>query len=156
MAREVMAKRRLVDGERADVRGRYAHCSAEDIFVWRSFLRQAGVEEWEVWYDVHVGRAVELPPGVPEWMSAVAQAVTRKRVDVVARVPGGYWIIELKPYGNMVGVGQAIMYRDLVLEEFDLSGVVEGVLICLQVDVDIVEVARREGVKIIAMEGLLL
>lgn len=149
-------REKLGPGRPVEVTGRYTHMMPEDIMVWEAYIQGGARDLKEVWYDIHVGKAVELPPEMPAYMRAVANAVTRKRIDAVARVEGGFWIIEIKPYGNMHGLGQAIMYRELFRRYYDEPGLLEGVLLCGQVDVDVVEIAAQEGITIIALGGVLL
>jgi len=82
----------------------------EDTFVWTKFLESKFIEIKEVWYDVHVGMPVFTEAGADEMDKRIAAGVTRKRIDVVAAVAGGLWIIEIKPYASMYAVGQVLTY----------------------------------------------
>lgn len=123
---------------------------SEDCEVWTRFLEGERPEIYEVWYDVHVGRAVEVPEGGAEYLGAVAAGVSRKRIDVVARVEEGFWVVEVKPFGNMVALGQALGYLGLFVEEFAVGGGVWPVVVCDQVDVDVVSRFGEHGVVVYA------
>jgi len=65
----------------------YPHLLAEDTIVWTRWLEKNLHRIREVWYDVHVGAAVPLPTEFHPAMEADLNAITRKRIDVVARTP---------------------------------------------------------------------
>ena len=131
---------------------RYPHMMPEDAAVWSRFLMREdhGIEA--VWYDVHVGAAVDVPEGSPAWLLSVAAGVTRKRIDVVARRGGLYLIIEVKPYANQLALGQVIVYRQLFPVEFPLAGPVMGCIVCDQVDVDVGPIAGDLNVVVFSNE----
>jgi len=124
----------------------------EDAAVWTRFLNRGGHGIEAVWYDVHVGKAVELPVNSPQWLHTVAQGVTRKRIDVVARQNGRYLIIEVKPYANQLALGQAFVYRRLFEVEFPSLGPSVGRIVCDQIDVDVGPIAAQMGVLVLSNE----
>lgn len=115
----------------------YPHMLFEDVEVWTRFLTGDHPRIYELWYDVHVGKPVEPPAGSPAFLLLVAAGVSRKRIDVVCRVDGGYWVVEVKPFGNMVALGQALGYWGLFKSEFQVSGLVKAVVVCDTVDPDL-------------------
>ncbi len=127
----------------------YPHFLAADIGVWTRYLRDPLAPITEVWYDVHVGQAVLLPVGADDLDRRISAGVTRKRIDVVARVRGGYWVIEVKPFANMVALGQIITYTRLFIEEYEIDGQVIPVIIADQVDPDIEPQLDGLGVTVI-------
>lgn len=143
-------------GRKPEVRSRYPHMLPEDAIVWSGFIESGFGEIREVWYDVHVGTAVIAPVALGEAMQRVADAVTRKRIDVVGRVGGGFWVIEVKPICGMKALGQAVTYRRLFNEEFGDGSDIVGVVICFQVEGDVIETAEELGVLVIALEGVSL
>lgn len=130
------------------VMARYPHMLFEDVEVWTRFLQSPHPTIYEVWYDVHVGKAVELPSGSPAFLLAVAQGVSRKRIDVVCRVDGGFWVVEVKPFGNMVALGQSLGYWGLFKAEFDVVGLVNAVVVCDKVDEDLASRFYELGVLV--------
>ncbi|MBA7714213.1 hypothetical protein ES703_123230 [subsurface metagenome] len=88
----------------------YPHMLAEDTAVWTKYLQSPLVPIKELWYDVHVGKGIRLEPGASEMDQRIAAGITRKRIDVVCRVGGGFWVVEVKPRANMVALGQVISY----------------------------------------------
>lgn len=141
-------------GQKPEVLRKYPHMLPEDVKVWSAFIESGFGEIREVWYDVHVGTAVIAPVILGEAMQRVADAVTRKRIDVVGRVGGGFWVIEVKPVCGMEALGQAVTYRRLFNEEFGDGSDIVGVVICNQVEADVVETADELGVLAIALQGV--
>jgi len=125
----------------------------EDMGPWTEFLKSDSMPLQEVWYNVHVGQAVAVPEGSPEYMRAHAQAVSRKRIDVIGRTKKELWIIELKPHANMQAIGQALVYEDLFSGEFVKSLPTVPVIVATTCDMDILEAAKKYGVRIIALNG---
>ena len=116
----------------------YPHMMAEDIAVWSKYLAAPVAPIKEVWYDVHVGGAVSVSAEPEDILSRVAAGVTRKRIDCIARVGGGYWVIEIKPFGGYVALGQVQLYHSMFIEEFRPDGEAYPVIICGKADPDLV------------------
>jgi len=112
---------------------------AEDTAVWTKFLQSEYIEIKEVWYDVHVGLPVIVGDDSDSLSNRIARGLTRKRIDVVAAVGGGLWIIEIKPYANMYAVGQVLTYVRLFEKEYTAPGRVVGVLLCDRYDEDLLD-----------------
>ena len=148
--------RSLGPGEKPVVRHRYVHMLPEDHTTWTAFLQSEHNDLDEVWYDVHVGRPMHVPSGSPSYMQDVVDGVSRKRIDVVGRVGSGLYIIEVKPHANMVAIGQVITYTNLFIEEFTIHGPVQALIVATTCDADILDIAKRQNVKIIALEGVTL
>ncbi|GAH68473.1 unnamed protein product [marine sediment metagenome] len=123
---------------------------AEDVAVWSRYLANPLRAISEVWYDVHVGKPVDVGEDASDMDRRIAAGITRKRIDVVALVGDVFWVIEVKPRADMVAVGQAVSYPRLFLQEFELRRDVLGVIICDQVDEDIVSICEALGVVVIA------
>ena len=140
----MLTKKALPRGQVPVIARKYSHMLSEDVSVWTAYLEARGDELLEVWYDLHVGAAMHVPEGSPEWMHDVAAGVSRKRIDVVARLDGGYWIIEVKPFGSISSIGQVICYRDLFVAEYSVAGGVWAVIVCDQADRDLLAWLRAQ------------
>ena len=127
----------------------YPHMMAEDIDVWSKYLRDPLVPIREVWYDVHVGGAIALPEGAGAIEQQVALGVSRKRIDVVAGVGGGFWVVEVKPLASMLALGQVLSYTRLFKQEFAPVGEVWPVIVCDAVDEDLLDEFDAAGVAVI-------
>lgn len=122
----------------------------EDTEVWTAFLKSGLIELKEVWYDVRVGTAVKVEDSPGDLSGRISRGLTRKRIDCVARVGGGLWIIEVKPRANMYAVGQVITYARLFSREYDSPGAVQPVIICGSYDEDLLDEFDELGVLVIA------
>lgn len=120
----------------AEPRPSYPHMLNEDRVVWTRWLQLNPGRATAVWYDVHVGEPMPVPTDLGSNMQAVAMAVSRKRIDVVALINSELWITELKPYGSHTALGQVINYRRLFLKEFPTAGPIVGAVICSAIDPD--------------------
>lgn len=128
----------------------YPHFLAGDIPVWSRFLESGLYKLDEVWYDVHVGEPVKVKDEGDFLGSRISAGVTRKRIDVVARLGVEYWCIEVKPICGMLAVGQAQVYsRILASEHGELSGILP-VVVCDTVDRDVEGFLDELGVMVIA------
>lgn len=126
----------------------YPHMLYEDTVVWSKFLELEDFPIERVWYDVRVGSAVDVGPGSDELVRRISRGITRKRIDVVAKVGGVFWVIEIKPYGNFVALGQVISYRRLFDSEYGRGKQVLGVLVCETLDPDLRDDFQDAGVRV--------
>lgn len=139
----------LGPGQRPIIMPSYPHLLAEDTEVWTKYLRSPLAEIKRAWYDLHVGAPVKLGPGADQMDKKIADGVTKKRIDVVAAVGGGYWVIELKAVGNMTALGQALVYSRLFRIEFNIFEEVWPVVICDELDLDLIDDYDLAGVALI-------
>jgi len=126
----------------------YPHMLFEDVDVWTRFLQMDHSRILEVWYDVHVGQAVPVPEGSPEYLKLVSLGVTRKRIDVICRVEEGFWVVEVKPYANALSLGQVLNYTTLFTSEYGEGKPVFPVVVCDNCDEDLRGDFTARGVKV--------
>ena len=126
----------------------YPHMLFEDCAVWSRWLAANAHRLTGVWYDVHVGRPMAVPPDLQPLMIDVAAAVSRKRIDVVARTPTERWVIEVKPYGNYTALGQAVVYSRLFSLEHPGGLPVVPMVVCAQIDPDLPDDYARLHVRV--------
>jgi len=129
----------------------YPHMMSEDTAVWSKYLESPVAPISEVWYDVHVGRAVPLPAGSSDMERRIAAGITRKRIDVVARVKAGLWVIELKPFAGMQALGQILSYHRLFVKEYRPACEVLPVIISSQADEDLLDQFEVRGLVVITV-----
>ena len=121
----------------------------EDNAVWSKFLSTDADLLKEVWYDVKVGLPVLLPVGASDLERRIAAGVTRKRIDVVCSVAGGFWVVEIKPRASMLAIGQVISYYRLFILEYAPAGQVFPVIVCDSYDEDLVDEFDELGVLVL-------
>ncbi len=139
----------LGPSQRPVVMPTYPHFLAADTEVWTRYLRDPIVPIKEVWYDVHVGLPVDLGAAADEMDRRIAAGVSRKRIDVVAKIGAGFWIIEVKPVAGLTAIGQIMIYYRLFLREFQVAGEVFPVIIADEIDQDITPEIDSLGVVVI-------
>lgn len=139
----------LGPGQKPVIRPHYPHMLQEDNAVWTRFLETDSFRLKEVWYDVRVGLPVSLPVGASEMERRIAAGLTRKRIDVVCSVGGGFWVVEIKPYASMLAVGQVISYTRLFRLEYATEGQIIPVIVCDAFDEDLVDEFDELGVLVL-------
>jgi len=127
----------------------YPHMMCEDTAIWTKFLLSKFIEISKVWYDVRVGQQVMVGGVRDDRIDIIARGLTRKRIDVVAAVGGGLWVVEVKPRANMYAVGQVVTYTRLFVKEYVSPGPVIPVIICDSHDVDLLDEFDEFGVLVI-------
>jgi len=142
----------LVDlgpGQKPIVMSHYPHMMTEDTLVWTKFLSSRVIHIEEVWYDVRVGQSVLTGADASAVEKKVAAGLTRKRIDAVCRVGGGFWVVEVKPWANMYAVGQVISYVRLFAQEYSAPGQIIPVIVCDDYDLDLLDEFDELGVLVI-------
>ena len=131
-----------------EVSAKYPHMMPEDRIIWRRFVGNGLYLPDVVWYDVHVGKAVEVASGQPEWMHKFSEYSTRKRIDIVGRKGLDYWVIEAKPRAGIVALGQAVFYSLAFMEEYEHVGEVIPMVVTDVVDEDVRPILDLLGVVV--------
>jgi len=130
------------------VMAHYPHMLPKDRRIWTAFLEAGVVEIKEVWYDVHVGQGVLLPVGSSDLDRRIRDGITRKRIDVVARVGDQFWVVEVKPRADMYGLGQVLTYVRLFMREFATVEEVVPVIVCNEADLDLLDEFKEFSVMV--------
>lgn len=139
----------LGPGQKPLIRPHYPHMLFEDTGVWTRFLQTDAYRLKEVWYDVRVGMPVDLGVGASEMEKKIAAGLTRKRIDAVCSVGGGFWVVEVKPYASMLAVGQVISYVRLFKLQYTVPGQIIPVIVCDAFDEDLVDEFDELGVLVL-------
>ena len=137
-------------GREALVAPAYPHMLGEDTRVWTRFLESGDFTVQKVWYDVHVGKMVQVDGADDSLAARISAGVTRKRIDVVALVDGIYWVIEVKPIAQHFAIGQVLVYEGLFVKEYEPPIETWPVIICDRIDEDVIAECQRLGVVVVA------
>lgn len=140
---------KLGEGREPLLRPHYPHMLAEDNAVWSKFLEQNFELLTEVWYDVRVGKPVEVADGATDMEKRIALGLTRKRIDVVAISGGNFWVIEVKPYASMLALGQVISYARMFALQFEIKQRVIPVIVCDSLDQDLADEFEEMGILVL-------
>lgn len=127
---------------------KYTHLLPQEVRIWDRFLANPPWDIISVVYDLHVGRGAPIDPAWPEFMVRQVQAVTRKRMDAVVRVPEATYIVEIKPRAGMSALGQLIAYRQLFLSEHQPVGELRLACVCERIEADMQAVFRRNEIEL--------
>ncbi len=101
------------------MRHKFPHLLPQEVKIWERFLKDHGNEYQKFDYDVHVGKVSEILSRLPEAWRKGAEAVFRKRIDVVGWQPGKITIFEVKPHAELGALGQLLGYLALYDQEFN-------------------------------------
>ncbi len=71
---------------------------------------------------------------------------------MVCKVGGGYWVVEVKPFANMLALGQIICYYRLLVTEYELDGAAWPVVVCGAFDLDLVDEYEAQMVGLIQVD----
>lgn len=141
-----MAK--LGPGVKPELKTKYKHMMPEDTIIWRRFISNGMYLPDLVWYDVHVGRGIELLSGQPEWMKRMADYTHKKRIDIVWKMGPVWWVIEAKPFAGCVALGQVLFYAELFESEYVPGQLVERGIVTDNVDPDVRPIFDKAGIVV--------
>ena len=139
-------------GQKPVVMPRYPHMLSEDTDVWTRYLAAPVAPIKELWYDVLVGRPFERAVYASAADKRLAAGVGCKRIDVVCRVGGGFWVVEIKPFASYTALGQVLTYTRLFRNEYRPDGEVWSVIVCDVVDLDLLDDFDAAGVAVIVVD----
>ncbi|KKN33030.1 hypothetical protein LCGC14_0807990 [marine sediment metagenome] len=92
---------------------RLDHMSKGDAYLWSKFLDKFPDQYTNIKYDVKVGHSVVLPKEYPPWLVKSADALSRKRIDVVAEQSHRLFVIEVRVRAKASVIGHLISYKKL-------------------------------------------
>lgn len=86
---------------------------AQDYALWRRY-RSVLIGEYDrVYFNVRVGEPIPVAEDLPPEIKIFSEAVSRRRVDVVAEKAAGWLLVELKYNAGAEGLGQILLYQSL-------------------------------------------
>lgn len=131
---------------RTDWRGSPPHMLAPDIPVWYRFLETWGSRFQNLYYDCLLGGPALAPSqeGDPLWK--MWRANVAKRADAIAELEHEVWIIEVSQRPGLRAVGQLMVYLSLWIEDPKIEKPEKSVLVCEEVDTDLISSAARFGI----------
>ena len=142
-------------GQLPVIRSKYTHMMIEDSIVWVAYLKTIKHDILKVWYDVHVGQPMPSPYTDEENYKKMVNAISRKRIDVVVETTKNILVVEIKPYGNMVALGQALTYTRLFKKEYTAKKTIKPAICCSQVDRDILDDIELYNIELMMPEMII-
>jgi len=92
---------------------RLSHLSKGDAYLWTKFLKKYPNNFTNIRYDVRVGKSVILPDEYPDWLKKSAEALSKKRIDVVAERGRIIYVIEIRVHAKSNVIGDLLGYTHL-------------------------------------------
>lgn len=139
------------EGMKLKATSRYPHMAELDALVWTQYARQQGGDIDRVWYDVWCGEQIPLGDGETDADRRRADGIYSKRIDAVTVRSGLYQVWEIKPFGNSVALGQALMYLELFKARYPDCSPVQTCVVCDHFDRDCRPVMSKYGVECVAV-----
>ena len=128
-------------------RGTPAHMLIPDIPVWYRFLEKWGHLFTALYYDVYLGGPTLSPDQEKDPMWRMWRANTSKRADAIAELENEVWIIEVSARPGLRAVGQLMVYLALWTEDPQITKFEVPVLVCEEVDTDLIASAAKYGIR---------
>lgn len=129
-----------------DWRGDPPHMLPQDVPVWYRFLEKWGPLFQSLYYDCFVGGPYYTEKQLEDPMNRMWRANTSKRIDALAETENEIWIIEVAKSPGLRSLGQVQTYRALWLEDPKIEKIEKTVIVCQEVDQDLVAAAAMYGV----------
>ena len=127
---------------------KYKHMLRDEAELWDRFLETSEIDYLDLLYDVHVGTLPDLPEDTSPEMERLAEAIYRKRIDVVMETVDEVWIIEVKPRAGMSALGQLLTYSELYEREFSPDKDLHLAVVCERLEQDAEDLLTLHGVDI--------
>ena len=118
----------------------------QDVPVWYRFLDKWGPMFGALYYDCFVGGPYYTEKQLEDPMARMWRANTSKRIDALAETENEIWIIEVAKSPGLRSLGQVQTYRALWLEDPKIAKIEKTVIVCQEVDQDLISAAAMYGV----------
>jgi len=118
-----------------------------DIPVWWRFVEQYELYIKEIYYDVEVGGIALTPEQQKDPIWRAWQRDVAKRIDALCVTDRGLWIVEVSKIPSIRALGQLLLYKELWREDPKLPGPVELLLVCEDIDADMLSPLAKAGIK---------
>jgi hypothetical protein len=129
--------------------GRYPHMSKHDAVIWERFLDAYAPRLTGVAYDVAVGGVIVDPALADEPTRRAWQYDTAMKIDAMALLEHGCWIIEVRPAANVSSIGSALCYVKMLVRDGWVQRPMAAVVLTDNATPDIRYCATALGVMLI-------
>lgn len=134
-----------------DWKGRPAHMSSLDQPLWERFQAAHGSEYELFYFDASLGTPSEVAADAPPELAKMWTRITSKRMDVVGRKPGEWWILEMRPNASSGALGTVLTYRELWRSAPPDSDPVRAAIVTDRPDPDLLILAPKNDILIITV-----
>lgn len=135
-------------------RGKPPHMLIPDIPVWYRFLEKWGHLFTTLYYDVLLGGPVLSPDQEKDPYWRMWRANISKRADAIAELEDEVWIIEVSARPGLRAVGQLMVYLSLWIEDPKIGKPERSIIVCEEVDTDLIASAARYGILTYVMPAV--
>lgn len=136
-------------GQDIIVMSRYPHMLDLDTRVWSQILSEFHQVPGRAYYDVKVGSPIAIAADASPADRRLAEGTGCRRIDVVLDLDGFLWVVEVKPLGDHVALGQALTYVHLFEEKYITTKPVIPVVACAAVDDDMRKMFDLYSVRLV-------
>lgn len=124
---------------------------AGDLQIWLRY-RDVGLSLWHrMYFNVRIGDPIFLEENYPEEIREMAQALSRRRIDVVGETMITWYLIELKYNAGTEALGQILMYRALWESDPPDNRLVKLFIITDRANKDLSAVCPIYGVELVVV-----
>jgi len=127
----------------------YPHMMPYDVAIWERFIENNPNAYEKCIYDFPVGSLPDFDTTLDVGAGSTAQALYKKRIDVVGLNGDKVDIIELKPNASASALGQVLAYVELYKRDVSMTPVPRAVLITDTIRSDMEQLALALGVTLI-------
>lgn len=130
---------------------KYPHMAPLDTEIWRRYIVANPTAFDAVAYDVAVGAGALFDTVVHRETGADVGRIYQRRIDVVARKGGQYFVIEVKPRAATSSLGQVKGYARLAVRDFPEIGSPIMMVVTDQMLPEMEYLAKEEGVIVVVV-----
>lgn len=125
--------------------------ASNDLPLWDRYRLLYASEFIGFYFDSALGTPSSAPVGTEEGLVRMWTRITSKRIDVVGRKLGAWWIIELRPQASSGALGTILTYRDIWLSDPPDSDPVTSVIVTDFPDPDLLILAAKNDIQIVVV-----
>lgn len=133
-------------------RRKYPGLIPVECAIWSEFVKGHPRFFNSVEYNVRVGEGVEPVASVEEQYPGLTRTLTAKRIDAVGWSDDTPTIVEVKDAARMTALGEIVTYVELYKQTFRYAGVLPVIVVCVDVDPDLVDIFADRNVDLFQVE----
>ncbi len=130
-------------------RYKYPHMAPLDVEIWERFI-EANPDIFDVVsYDVPVGDGAAFDTVVNEETGGHVNRLYQRKIDVVGRKNGMFFVVEVKPRASTSAIGQVKGYVTLFKRDFTINESVIPMIVTDELLPEMEFLAKDSGVQLV-------
>lgn len=121
---------------------------AADLLIWQRYRARAAEIYERLYFNVRVGEPMPVVEELPPEIALMAEAVSRRRIDVVGETSDRWSLIELKFNAGAEALGQILLYSALWKIDPPDNRPVSTVIVSDRANKDLILACEIYGVKL--------